>query len=423
MVGRITGRASIVVVAITLGAAAAPPPKSFPTGLEALRAGLDAQNNVRGHGAMVVPAGLADALSNVAKAHLGDILRSKFWKEAAPAPAPVAGVSISPVSAPSAPWAYGATSSASTPAPLPVRRSPGPKPRPLVIRRVPRPPPCAPPPANLTHGDVRMVLAPFRPPGAVGAAVATKDGGKAWPLDDGGWAFQYPDMAVRMGLDGSTRIVWNKTPYSIEYDESGISYHSGDTVVHKDANGDVMYHQPTGTMHQEGSTIVYHWCTPNVIIYQTPSGIIYYDDKGMTYRGRSGTVHYGATGQVLYQGLGGITKQNPDGSLTHWTDSGVIYRHEDSSLTYTPIGKNESEPLPLAPLGTDPFPGPALSMQQVLEMSRPPPLPAPSPAPVPAAVAPLAVAAAPPSAAATSPAYNALPPLQMVPVGSAPAMA
>ena len=67
-----------------------------------------------------------------------------------------------------------------------------------------------------------MALAPFKPPGAKSQrGVRTHDGGTAWPLEDGGWAFQYPDMALRMEQDGSTRIVWSKPAYSVEYDESG----------------------------------------------------------------------------------------------------------------------------------------------------------------------------------------------------------
>jgi len=239
-------------------------------------------------------------------------------------------------------------------------------------RHLPKPPKCAAAPPQMTKGEVRMALAPFRPPGARGKAVKTKDGGSAWPLQDGGWAFQYPDMALRMQEDGSTRIVWSKPAYSVEYDESGISYHVGRNVVHRDTNGDLTYQQPTGTMHQEGDTLVYHWCNPNVIVYQTPAGFVYYDDMGMTYRSFGKDVtHYTWSGEVLYQGAGGVTSQSTDGSVTHWTDAGAVYRHKDGSVTYTPVGESTSETLSVSDLGPDPFPGAALTTQDVMTISVP----------------------------------------------------
>merc|ERR1719453_1791100 len=127
------------------------------------------------------------------------------------------------------------------------------------------------------------------------------------------------------------------------------------------------YHQPTGTIHQEGGTTVYHWCNPNIIFYNTPSGIIYYDYRGMTYRGAAGLAHYAPDGEVLYQGFGGITDQKPDGSLTHWTSSGAIYRHADGSMSYTPVGESVSKPMPTDTLPPVPYPGDALSVEQVME--------------------------------------------------------
>jgi len=189
---------------------------------------------------------------------------------------------------------------------------------PAPTRRLPKPPKCAAAPKEMSKGEVAMALAPFKPPGARGSGVKTNDGGSAWPLQDGGWAFQYPDMALRMQEDGSTRIVWSKPAYSVEYDESGISYHVGRNVVHRDTNGDLTYQQPSGTMHQEGTTLVYHWCNPNVIVYQTPAGFVYYDDMGMTYRSFGKDVtHYTWSGEVLYQGAGGVTSQGTDGTVTH----------------------------------------------------------------------------------------------------------
>lgn len=254
-------------------------------------------------------------------------------------------------------------------------------------RHLPKPPKCAAAPPAMNKGDVAMALAPFKPPGARGNGVKTQDGGKAWPLQDGGWAFQYPDMALRMAEDGSTRIVWSKPAYSVEYDESGISYHVGQNVVHRDTNGDLTYQQPTGTMHQEGDTLVYHWCNPNVIVYQTPDGFVYYDDMGMTYRSFGKDVtHYTWSGEVLYQGAGGVTRQGTDGTVTHWTDAGAVYRHPDGSVTYTPIGESASQSLSVSDLGPDPFPGPELTTDDVMRLS------------VPAAVAPAPAVPAPPVA-------------------------
>merc|ERR1719310_2504127 len=243
---------------------------------------------------------------------------------------------------------------------------------PPPARRLPKPPQCTEAPAAVSKGDVALALAPFKPPGARGEGVKTKDGGHAWPLNDGGWAFQYDDMALRMAEDGSTRIVWKKPAYAVEYDESGISHHVGRNVVHRDANGDVTYQQPTGTMHQEGSTLIYHWCSPNVIVYQTPAGFIYYDDMGMTYRSFGKEVtHYTWTGEVLYQGAGGVTRQETDGAVTHWTDAGAVYRHSDGSVFYTPVGDSKVRPLSVSELGPDPFAGKELTTEDVMTMSEP----------------------------------------------------
>jgi len=198
-----------------------------------------------------------------------------------------------------------------------------------------------------------------------------------------------------MEADGSTRIVWDKPAYAIEYDESGISYHVGRNVVHRDTNGDLTYQQPTGTMHQEGDTLVYHWCNPNVIVYQTPAGFVYYDDMGMTYRSFGKDVtHYTWSGQVLYQGAGGITRQDPDGSVTHWTDAGAVYRHADGSVSYTPVGESTSQSLSVSELGPDPFPGKLLTTEDVMNMTEPAVAAPAAAAPAPAAEQPAGVGGA-----------------------------
>jgi len=249
-----------------------------------------------------------------------------------------------------------------------------------------------------------MGLAPFLPAGAKGEAMPLDHGGSVWPTMDGGWAFQYPDMAMRAERGGRTRIAWAEpVRYSMEFGPSGASYHTGDRVVHRDVYGGLVYHQASGTVHAKGDTLIYHWCQPNVIVYQTPSGVVYYDDTGMTYQG-SGVAHYSPDGDILYQGVGGITHQFPNGSVTHWTSSGAVYRHPDGLLTYTPVGASQPQVLDPGALGPDPFPGPPLSREEVLALAReavlptlapPPPTGGPAPAPAPAPAASPAPAATP----------------------------
>eukprot|EP00971_Amphidinium_carterae_P264629 5249421-Amphidinium_carterae.1 len=75
--------------------------------------------------------------------------------------------------------------------------------------------------------------------------ITLNDGGAAWPLPDGGWAFQYPKVAIHVGKDGTTRMAWQGTektiglPYSMEIGEGQTSYHVGDAVIHQEANGDM----------------------------------------------------------------------------------------------------------------------------------------------------------------------------------------
>lgn len=234
------------------------------------------------------------------------------------------------------------------------------------VRRGPPPPPaCA---AAPPHPDVAAEMAPATPPGASGAGIETHDGGTAWPLQGGGWAFQYPEMAVRMEL-GTTHIAFAKPSYLVEYNDTGISYHVGDSVVRRGTDGDLSFQQATGTVHQEGDTLVYHWCNPNMIVYQTPTGIVYYDDDGMTYRGENGITHYAASGDIVYQGPGGVTHQKPDGTVAQWTEAGAVYQHQDGSLSYTPVGTATSMAMGTSLLGPDPFPGPPLTAEAAMALA------------------------------------------------------
>jgi hypothetical protein len=248
-----------------------------------------------------------------------------------------------------------------------------------LVHGPPPPPPCAAPPWNLTSADVRMALAPFKPRGAIGRAMKMQDGGIIWKLENGGWAFQYTNMAAR--VEGSKTIMaWAKMNYAVEMDEDGVSYHLGDTVVHRGVDGSLVYQRPTGTVHHVGDTLIYHWCSPNVVVYQTPSGIMYYDKDGMTYRG-AGIAHYSPTGDVLYEGPSGITHMFPNGAVTHWTSSGAIYRHPDGTFLYTPTGESTPHALTADQLGPDPFPGPPLSVEQVLKYADQAKMMLPKPAP------------------------------------------
>jgi len=234
-----------------------------------------------------------------------------------------------------------------------------------LVHGPPPPPPCGAPPWNLTSADVRMSLVPFKPRGAVGRAMKLRDGGIIWKLENGGWAFQYPNMAARI-VGSKTVMAWARMNYAVEMDEDGVSYHLGDTVVHRGVDGSLVYQRPTGTVHHVGDTLIYHWCNPNVVVYQTPSGVMYYDKDGMTYRG-AGVAHYSTTGDVLYEGPSGITHMFPNGAVTHWTSSGAIYRHPDGTFRYTPTGESTPHALTADQLGPDPFPGPPLSVEQVLK--------------------------------------------------------
>lgn len=252
------------------------------------------------------------------------------------------------------------------PAPAPVTAAIGDKPTlPPPRRGPPKPPVCAPEPHQLQKADVQMSMLPFRPKGAVGEARSMPDGGTAWKLENGGWSFQYPDMAARLEPNGQSRMAWPDKKYAIETSPEGVSYHKDSTVIHRGVDGDLVYHTPSGTMHQHGDTVIYHYCEPNTIVYHTPSGLVYYTNEGMTYRGSAGLAHFSREGDVDYQGVGGITRQDPNGVVTHWTNSGTIRYDHDGSIMYTPVG--EAQPHAVSPdtLGPDPFPGPPLTNDQL----------------------------------------------------------
>lgn len=257
----------------------------------------------------------------------------------------------------------------------------------------PKPPACADPPRPLEEADVRMTLFPMKPRDAIfNSSVPTTGNGIMWKLKDGGWAFQYPDMSANVDARGHTEIAWATARYSVTMDEDGISYHSMDTVVHRDKNGGLVYDSPYGTMHQNGDAIIYHWCHPNVVVYQTAYGLVYYDDLGMTYRGIHDVVHWARNGEVLYQGVGGLTRQRPDGSVTYWTQAGALFRHADGSASFTAEGHSRPEQVSPEALGPDQFPGPPLTAQEVLDMVNHALAMAaavPAPAPTPAVAAPI----------------------------------
>lgn len=230
-----------------------------------------------------------------------------------------------------------------------------------------------------------MALEPFTPYGAVGDKIVLSDGGIVWALESGGWAFQYPNMALRVTDGGHTQIAWANPQYAMEFNKEHISYKIKDTAIHRSTEGGLVYHSPIGTIHQKGETLIYHWCEPNFVVYQSPSGIVYYGDDGMTYRGIGGIAHYARNGEMFYQGVGGITQQNPDGALMHWTNAGVLYRLTDGTLLYTAVGESTPKELDPSALGPDPFPGGPLSAKEVRELAKQAywPYVAPSPAPAP----------------------------------------
>lgn len=347
--------AAVAAAANAVGGAAPPPPMQPPTAVEAQQVAAAAQAgtlpdladtaDVLEHTgeAPLVPKALADRAAELAAKAIDGIFPG-LLKPAAAGPAPAAAAAAAPGPAPAMA--------------RPPRQGP------------PRPPACAVPPRELKAADAQMALPPFRPAGATGDPKRAEDGASVWKLTDGGWAFQYDDMAARIGGDNVISVAWPEQQYAVRMDEDGISYHKGQTVIHRSVDGDLVYHQPTGTIHQEGDTVIYHWCNPNLVVYHTPSGIIYYDNDGMTYRGNGGIAHYARDGDLVYQGVGGVTRHAVDGTVTHWTDSGAIFQHPDGTLTYTPVGEKESYPLSPDVLGADPFPGPPLTEAQVLALAH-----------------------------------------------------
>mmetsp|Transcript_99437 Transcript_99437/g.186828 ORF Transcript_99437/g.186828 Transcript_99437/m.186828 type:complete len:451 (+) Transcript_99437:92-1444(+) len=242
-----------------------------------------------------------------------------------------------------------------------------------LLRKVPKPPACPAPLPELTNNDLGLALAPYKPADRTSEkAIKLRDGGLAWPLRNKGWYFQYPDMVLRMRKDGSTSIRWTNPLYAVDYDANGIVYYTGRSKVHRTISNDVLYQDPSGTVREEGDSLIYHWCAPNAIVYQTPVGTAYYDDGGVTFRSGTGTdvTHYAATGEVLYQGAGGITRHDVDGNVTHWTRAGAIFQHANGNLTYTPTGETAPRPLDTGALGPDPFPGPALTADDLPAASQ-----------------------------------------------------
>lgn len=243
---------------------------------------------------------------------------------------------------------------------------------------------------------MQLTLFPVKPRGAIdNSAVPTTGKGIMWKLQGGGWAFQYPDMSARVDKNGRTEIAWGGPRYSVAMDDKGITYHSNETVVHRDVDGGLVYHTPFGTMHQTGDEVVYHWCHPNVIVYQKKDGFVYYDDLGITYRGLHDVAHWSRNGEILYQGAGGITRQRPDGTVTHWTEAGAVYSHADGTVSYVAEGDTEPHQVSSDALGPEQFPGPPLTAKQVLDMVNAA-MAASSAAPAPAAAAAAAPSAAPP---------------------------
>lgn len=371
-----------------------PPPPPMPTPLDALKAAIAARAAAEGlppPGKMPSSApapsstlgtGAPGAVPDFLPASVGAVFQpmavplaaghtNMVFGRSPPPPPPCATPTAA--TAATAPVMAPAPAPSSIAAPLPA---PAPAPAPEVPLQVgpPRPPACAAAPAELNNERVLTALAPNKPEGAADGPVHIRDGGLAWPLQDGGWAFQYPKMALRMDKGGQNlRAAWagdGAAPaYAVEYNENGYHYHVGSTVVSHEANGDLVYHQPTGTVRQEGDLLTYHWCDPNVIVYQTPSGVVYYDDDGITYQGDSGVAHYASNGDVRYQGEGGVTEQNPDGSVTHWTHFGAVFNHVDGTMAYTPTGQSEAHVLSPVELGPDPFPGPPLTMDQAAALA------------------------------------------------------
>lgn len=364
--------------------AAPPPPQRPPSPLDALRAAAAARSGLQlpastgdwrlqmlhpsqqqSGQAPLVPANLANMAAQLAWAHL--------FSGTAPAAAGAAPLNVQAAMNNPAAWTPQATTlwpffMTTTVAP-PEATLPGPRLGP------PLPPPCPVAPPSVSETDVRKKLAPFRPPGAADGSFQGRQSyededknATIWPMQDGGWGFQYPDMYARVHPGGQVEVSWANGKYSVAMEDDRVGYHSQDTVVHSDVYGSLIYHQPSGTMHQRGDEVIYHWCTPNVIIYTTPSGVVYYDEQGMTFRGPGDLAHYAANGDMLYQGEGGITYQRHTGELTHWTEAGAIYRHLNGSLSYTAAGESQPQPLQQSALGPDPFPGPPLSVQQVVDM-------------------------------------------------------
>eukprot|EP00927_Polykrikos_kofoidii_P036681 TRINITY_DN3096_c0_g1_i1.p1 TRINITY_DN3096_c0_g1~~TRINITY_DN3096_c0_g1_i1.p1 ORF type:complete len:543 (+),score=69.93 TRINITY_DN3096_c0_g1_i1:218-1846(+) len=344
------------------------------------------------------PSAIVDPESAIAAAAAGTAVAASWVKPpcgSSSTSSPANPSNSAPVASSSAP----ATAPSPDPVPALPAILPPETPSFLPRRGPPKPDACPAAPRPVTKEHLQMALPPFKPAGALGKPLKLPDGGYAWRLDDGSWSLQYEKMAARVNeRTASTQIAWPEQEYAVEVNPSGISYHSGTDAIHRSVDGNLVFHYPTGTIHQDGDTTIYHWCDPNLIVYNTPAGLVYYDDAGITYRGRSGLAHWARSGEVLYQGVDGITRQTNGGSITQWTESGLVNRHHDGHLTYTLVG--ESQPRLLEPLGEalgpDPFPGSALTPAQVWKMLHgdtsvapaPSPFPAMGPSPSPSAMGP-----------------------------------
>lgn len=199
----------------------------------------------------------------------------------------------------------------------------------------PLPPPC---PLKPAGPDPRVVSAgDFKPPDAV-TEVHLKNGGTAFQLHDGGWMYRYPKVAIRQA-GNKTRLDFAEPPYTVEYSPETTVFHDTAGTITQGIAGDVTYHQASGTIHQDPTSVIYHYCDPNVVIHHTSSGVIYHDESGVSFHGQSGVTHVAKDGTVSYQGEGGVTRQEADGTVTHWTEFGVIKNQPNGNLWFTPKGQ------------------------------------------------------------------------------------
>lgn len=198
----------------------------------------------------------------------------------------------------------------------------------------PLPPPCplkpvAPDTSAATEGA-------FKPHDAV-AEVHLKNGGTAFELKNGGWMYRYPKVAIRQE-GNKTRLDFAEPPYTVEYGPETTVFHDQTGTITQGVGGDVQYHQKSGTIHQDHTSVTYHYCDPNVVIHHTSTGVIYHDENGVSFHGKSGLTHQSRDGTITYQGPGGVTRHEPDGTVTHWTEFGVVKNQANGNLWFTKKG-------------------------------------------------------------------------------------